>query len=92
MEPNHKLVRTAEDVRCERATNRVFGLKDAERWSGCKQYIDFLDDLFTLSRRPSAKFHKLHDFVIRTDLDKALMLPYVELVSLECFTLWRAES
>ena len=49
---------TAEHVREERATNKVFGLTDAERWSGAKQLIDFLDDLFLFRRRPAAKFER----------------------------------
>jgi hypothetical protein len=56
MEEGDRRVRTAQQVRDERATNKVFGLANAERWSGCKRLIDFLDDLFSGSRKPEAKF------------------------------------
>lgn len=55
MEPQTRPARTAESVRVERATNRVFGLKDPERWSGSKQLVDFVDDLFSLQRPPALK-------------------------------------
>lgn len=32
-----------------------------------------------------------HDFVASEALDESVMLPYTELASLECFTLWSAE-
>ncbi len=55
MEPQERTARTAEVVREKRATNKVFGLKDPERWSGSKQLVDFVDDLFSLRRRPTMK-------------------------------------
>lgn len=58
MEPQLRRSRTANSVREERATNRVFGLDDPERWSGCKQLVDFVDDLFSLRRRPAAKLER----------------------------------
>lgn len=50
--------RTAVDVQKERATNKVFGLSEPERWSGSKKLVDFLDDLFGSSRRPVDKLRK----------------------------------
>lgn len=50
--------RTAIDVQRERATNKVFGLSDPERWSSSKKLIDFLDDLFGACRRPEDKLDK----------------------------------
>jgi len=58
MEPRPRRTRTADLIREERATNKVFGLNDPERWSGCKQLIDFVDDLFSLRRRPAVKLER----------------------------------
>lgn len=44
---------TAEFIRGERSANRVFGLIPSERWSGNKDLIDFLDDLY--GSRPVAE-------------------------------------
>jgi hypothetical protein len=49
---------TATRVRECRASNKVFGLKDPERWSEHKRLVDFIDDLFSIQRRPAAKFEK----------------------------------
>lgn len=49
---------TAVRVREYRASNKVFGLEDSERWSEHKQLVDFIDDLFSAQRRPTAKFMK----------------------------------
>ena len=56
--PQHAAKRTVEHVKDQRASNRVFGLTKPERWSGCKQLIDFLDDLFNEARSTSAKISK----------------------------------
>ncbi|KAF2103246.1 kinase-like protein [Rhizodiscina lignyota] len=53
--PHH----TAEFVRQERRANRVFGLINPERWSGNKVLMDFLDDLYSLSRPVEQKFAKI---------------------------------
>lgn len=45
-------------VKAQRALNRVFGLTQPERWSGCKQLIDFLDELFNEKRSALAKISK----------------------------------
>lgn len=39
-----------------RASNKVFGLTDPERWSEHKQLVDFIDDIFSAQRRPAAKY------------------------------------
>jgi len=49
---------TAARVRECRASNKVFGLNDPERWSEHKQLVDFIDDIFSIQRRPIAKFEK----------------------------------
>lgn len=46
----------AREVREQRAINKVFGLRDPEKWSGQKQLVDFVDDLFSRQRRASLKF------------------------------------
>ena len=58
MEEGDRRVRTAQQVRDERATNKVFGLANAEQWSGYKQLVDFLDDIFTGSRMPQVKLER----------------------------------
>lgn len=47
-----------EEVRQQRATNKVFGLTDCERWSGHKQLVDFVDDLFSTRRKWQAKYER----------------------------------
>ncbi|KAL5370998.1 hypothetical protein DPSP01_014547 [Paraphaeosphaeria sporulosa] len=42
----------------QRAGNRVFGLTNAEQWSGCKDMVDFLDELFNDKKTASAKYAK----------------------------------
>ncbi|KAF2197900.1 hypothetical protein GQ43DRAFT_443825 [Delitschia confertaspora ATCC 74209] len=78
-------------IKEQRAMNKVFGLSEPERWSGCKQLIDFLDDLFNDTRLALTKIAKPHRFVC-ANVDGECMRGYVELVSLECFTLWVAEN
>lgn len=58
--------RTALDVRQERATNKVFGLRDPERWSGHKQLSDCLDDLFGEQRKVQMKLQKPVSKVLRS--------------------------
>ena len=40
----------------QRKHNKVFGLSKAELWSGSKQLIDFLDELFNKDRSSQSKF------------------------------------
>ena len=42
-------------VRDQRAKLKVFGIQKAEEWSGCKQLIDFLDDLMRMDKSASLK-------------------------------------
>ncbi|KAF1971153.1 hypothetical protein BU23DRAFT_194983 [Bimuria novae-zelandiae CBS 107.79] len=72
----------------QRAVNKVFGLTNAEQWSGCKDMVDFLDELFNEKKTALAKYSKPHTFVSSNIQDYECMRPYVELVTLECFTLW----
>ncbi|RAQ98954.1 hypothetical protein DDE82_008745 [Stemphylium lycopersici] len=41
-----KELRNLEEVRRLRAFNKTFGLKNGEKWSGCKLLVDFLDNVF----------------------------------------------
>mgnify|MGYP007130456848 CR=1 FL=1 len=50
--------RDAAHVREQRAGNRVFGMREAERWSGHKQLIDFLDELFNAEKSASTKLQR----------------------------------
>jgi hypothetical protein len=50
--------RQIEFVKEQRALNKVFGLTQPEQWSGCKQLIDFLDELFSDQRSRSAQLTK----------------------------------
>ena len=58
MEEGDRRPRTAQQVRDDRAINKVFGLANAERWSGYKQLVDFLEDIFTGSRVPQLKLER----------------------------------
>lgn len=66
----------------------MFGLGHPEHWSGCKQLIDFLDDLFNLEKSASVKFLKPHKFVVFNNEDQECLAHYLELVLFECCTLW----
>ena len=50
--------RKVEFVKEQRAANRVFGLTEPEHWSGSKQLIDFLDELFNEKRSAQSKLSK----------------------------------
>ncbi|XTI94312.1 hypothetical protein V2W45_1212738, partial [Cenococcum geophilum] len=56
-----------------------------ENWSGCKQLIDFLDNLFSLNKIVSAKFSKLHHFIKSTKGDRRYLEHYFKLVLFKCF-------
>ena len=58
MEAGKKSARTAQEVREARSTNKVFGLTNAGKWSACEMLIDFLDDIFDVSRKPDLKFDR----------------------------------
>jgi hypothetical protein len=47
--------RELQYVKEQRSMNQVFGLTNAEHWSGSKQLIDYLDDLFSEQRSARAK-------------------------------------
>ncbi|KAF2194731.1 hypothetical protein K469DRAFT_706215 [Zopfia rhizophila CBS 207.26] len=82
--------RNIQFIKNQRAANKVFGLSKPERWSGCKQLVDFLDDLFNDKRSAPSKLSKPHRFIFSAQQDPECMRPYVELVTFECFTPWVA--
>ncbi|KAH7033985.1 hypothetical protein B0J12DRAFT_732031 [Macrophomina phaseolina] len=85
-----RVKRDVEYVREQRALNKVFGLKEPEPWSGAKQLVDFLDELFNHEKSVDAKVEKPHEYV-RGDDPRANLKHYVEMARLECFFLWRPE-
>jgi hypothetical protein len=50
--------RNSVSVQEQRRNNRVFGLNNAEHWSGSKQLIDFLDELFCQEKTSISKFSR----------------------------------
>ncbi|PVH95989.1 hypothetical protein DM02DRAFT_617547 [Periconia macrospinosa] len=84
--------RTIDFIRSQREQNKVFSLEKPEKWSGCKILIDFLDDLFNLERLPTVKTSKPHRYVSSSRDEKECMRPFIELATLECFTLWTPAS
>ena len=48
--------RKSQFIKEQRQHNKVFGLGKAELWSGSKQLIDFLDELFNEDRPAHMKF------------------------------------
>ena len=48
--------RQLDYINRQRQRNRVFGLSKAELWSGSKQLIDFLDELFNTDRSARSRF------------------------------------
>jgi hypothetical protein len=56
-------------VQERRRSNKVFGLTSAEKWSGAKQLIDFLDDIFITDRSTFSKFTKPVSSVCINKLD-----------------------
>ncbi|KAF2000219.1 hypothetical protein P154DRAFT_545808 [Amniculicola lignicola CBS 123094] len=67
-------------------TNKLFGLIDSERWSGFKIFVNFLDELINEKKLALAKLDCPHQFILQPP-DYAVLLPLLELVPLECFTL-----
>ncbi|KAF9638817.1 hypothetical protein BFW01_g9714 [Lasiodiplodia theobromae] len=50
--------RDVKSVRKQRAANKVFGLRNPEPWSGSKQLVDFLDELFNQDKSVMMKIEK----------------------------------
>jgi hypothetical protein len=108
MDEGEHRIRTADEIRKERAANRVFGLDNGERWSSSKRLLDFLDELFGIERKASAKFERpvghiskphlayadcrKHEFAAANPRNSGVLLPFTEVAALECFTLWRAAA
>ena len=46
-------------IRQQRVKNRVFSLKDLDRWSGYKDLINFLEELFNIKKPAIIKLDKL---------------------------------
>ncbi|KAL9057399.1 MAG: hypothetical protein Q9162_002344 [Coniocarpon cinnabarinum] len=59
-QPTHEYVNR---IRAKRSESQVFGIDNAERWSGSKDLVDFLDDLLNENKLPSSKFARMHKFV-----------------------------
>jgi hypothetical protein len=53
-------------VQQQRKAYKVFGLINAETWSGSKQLMDFLDDIFSDDRTTSMKFIQAVSFYTPT--------------------------
>ena len=53
--PSNRTLKTAEEIRESCAANKGLGLSNAERWSGSKQLVEFIDDLLSGRRRAKAK-------------------------------------
>lgn len=58
MNKNHLGQLDVNSVREQRRENKLYGIHDAEYWSHCKSLIDFLDDLFIVSKSASLKLQK----------------------------------
>ncbi|KAF2278974.1 uncharacterized protein EI97DRAFT_393825 [Westerdykella ornata] len=75
-------------VREQRQQSKFFGLEHGETWSSCKLLVDFLDDLLNEAKPALSKLDRPHQYV-SGPLDPSILLPFIELVPLECFALWR---
>ncbi|KAF2835321.1 hypothetical protein M501DRAFT_1061069 [Patellaria atrata CBS 101060] len=82
--------RDIDFIKKQREQYKVFGLHNAEAWSGCKQLIDFLDELFNVDKEFTAKIQRPHEFIKEDGVGPSCLMHYLELVSLECFTEWQA--
>ncbi|KAH8728500.1 hypothetical protein GQ44DRAFT_48578 [Phaeosphaeriaceae sp. PMI808] len=80
--------RNCELVKAQRKANKVFGLTSAERWSGCKQLMDFSDDVFSEERSLRSKFTRPHWFISAKRDHRDCLRRCTELVTLECFSLF----
>ncbi|PVH95421.1 hypothetical protein DM02DRAFT_600866 [Periconia macrospinosa] len=85
----NKQLRNQEYVQEQRNMNKIFGIKDCDKWSGSKLLVDFLDDLFNQKKPAIAKLDKEHAYIRQQRPAPTVLLPFTELVSLECFTHWR---
>ncbi|KAM0714190.1 hypothetical protein Q7P37_009237 [Cladosporium fusiforme] len=66
-----------------RASNKVFGLTDPERWSEHKQLVDFIDDIFSAQRRPAAKYASQHIYIVQGNWNPEVLVSLAELASLD---------
>ncbi|KAK4985838.1 Lysine Methyltransferase 2D [Elasticomyces elasticus] len=80
---------TVANVRARRLENKVFGLNEPGRWSGSKQLMDFLDDLFSAAKPAYVKLEKPHQYVENEPSPNRVLAPLVELATVECFALWQ---
>ncbi|KAF2844489.1 hypothetical protein T440DRAFT_523468 [Plenodomus tracheiphilus IPT5] len=85
--PNERL-RDSKQVRRLRESNKTFGLENGENWSDQKLLVDFLDQMFNDSMPAIAKLDKPHRYLTREPAF-SILVPFLELVPLECFALWR---
>ncbi|EUC27542.1 hypothetical protein COCCADRAFT_111405 [Bipolaris zeicola 26-R-13] len=85
--PNENL-RDLSMIRQKRDTNKMFGLSKGEQWSGYKLLVDFLDSMFNEEVPALAKLEKPHRYIVRNP-DFSSLIPFLELVPLECLSLWR---
>ncbi|KAA8613256.1 Pkinase domain containing protein [Pyrenophora tritici-repentis] len=86
-----KELRDLVEIRRLRESNKTFGLDNGGKWSGYKLLVDFLDNMFNANVPASAKLEKPHRF-IESEPNYGILLPFLELVSLECFALWHAAA
>ncbi|PZC88059.1 Pkinase domain containing protein, partial [Pyrenophora tritici-repentis] len=86
-----KELRDVVEIRRLRESNKTFGLDNGGKWSGYKLLVDFLDNMFNANVPASAKLEKPHRF-IESEPNYGILLPFLELVSLECFALWHAAA
>jgi hypothetical protein len=105
--PNESL-RDPSEVRRLRQSNKTFGLDNGEKWSDQKLLVDFLDSMFSESIPAIVKLDKPVSACISGILQSRLMelqhryltrepsfgalIPFLELVPLECFALWCAAA
>ncbi|KAL6167172.1 hypothetical protein ACJQWK_06617 [Exserohilum turcicum] len=85
--PNENL-RSLSVIREQRESNKMFGLGRGEEWSGYKLLVDFLDNMFNKAIPALAKLEKPHRYIAR-DPNFSDLIPFLELVPLECLSLWR---
>ncbi|KAL9093222.1 MAG: hypothetical protein Q9159_000399 [Coniocarpon cinnabarinum] len=88
-QPTHEYVNR---IRAKRSESQVFGIDNAERWSGSKDLVDFLDDLLNENKLPSSKFARMHKFVDAHDQltrgSQRSLTSITEVACFECAALW----
>jgi hypothetical protein len=57
-QPSKRKVHTVAEVQEFMKQKKLFGLSNSERWSGCKQLVDFIEDLFSDVRPAPVKVQK----------------------------------